>query len=77
MLVTATSGVVRFMGGWVRRADEVLAHGAAVNAASSIRDHQSRRLEAARTLHDLIQVTSIAPHAQVAPLPRARRQGRR
>jgi hypothetical protein len=72
MLVTTTAEMVRIMSEMVRRADERLAYAAARNAASSVRDHQSRRLEDARTLHDLAQVTQVT---QPSPSDRRTRPG--
>ncbi len=57
MLVTTTSEMVRRMGGIVRKADRRLVDAAARNAAASVYDHHARRLDEARTLHDLSQVT--------------------
>ena len=59
MLVTTTAEMVRIMSEMVRRADQRLAYGAARNAAGSVRDHQARRLDEARTLHDLARVTEV------------------
>lgn len=46
-------GAVALIGALVRRADGRLVYGAARNAAAGVRDHQTRRLEEARTLRDL------------------------
>lgn len=46
-------GAVALLGVLARRADGRLVYGAARNAAAGVRDHQARRLEEARTLHDL------------------------
>jgi hypothetical protein len=59
-LPAPTAEVMRFMGTWVRRADSGLARSAALNAASSMYAHQSRELEDARTLHDLLRVPPFA-----------------
>lgn len=52
MIPTPTHGVARFVA-LVRRADAVLAHGAARNAAASVAAGRSRHLEEQRTLRDL------------------------
>jgi len=66
MIVSVTSGVVRIMGVWVRRADAGLARGAARNAAVSMADHHAQRLEAARALHELHSVLPVEPPSGTA-----------
>ena len=60
MRVTATTGVVRIMGFWVRRADAVLARAAARNAAHSVADRRTREMDDAQTLRDLQDLPSAA-----------------
>jgi hypothetical protein len=61
MMVSATSGIVRIMGIWVRRADAGLVAGAARNAAASMADHRARRLDEIRALHDLQALLQVDP----------------
>ena len=52
MIPTPTDGVARIVA-LVRRADAVLAHGAARNAAAGVAATRSRHLDELRTLRDL------------------------
>jgi hypothetical protein len=61
----------RLVGALVRRADASLAHGAAQNAAASIADSRTRRMEELRTLRDL-RALDGAPGLTLPPLHTSR-----
>jgi hypothetical protein len=50
------SQALRIMGVWLRRADAVLAHGGAVNAAAAVAAERERQVHAQRDLADLDRI---------------------
>ena len=71
MLTSATSDVVRLMGGLVRLADGRLVRTAAMNAARSVDDaRRGRQLEDLRTMRDLMKIPSARDGGLAAELSR-------
>lgn len=75
MIPTPTHGVARIVA-FVRRADAVLAHGAARNAAASVAAGRSRQLDELRTLRDLHAVEEAFGDRERRHVPPGRRRAR-